>query len=252
MSNSNNLHFLSLIQEFKALGEFARFANRMWTWGILKRSERSCAILLIPGFLAGDATLYPFANWLRSRGHRVFFSGILANADCPRRAIERLARILCELHERYGEKLVVIGHSLGGIYARELARRHPECVEQTILMGSPIRDPHRMSNPFIKMLASLTVHIHESARGCSGDMSTICGVHSPTPPPDVPESIIYSKSDGVVDWRSCIESAPNVQIFEVDSTHVGLPYNLNSLEIVQQLIDSEPDSSSEKTSANLH
>ena len=252
MSNSNNLNFLSLIQEFNVLGEFAKFTNRMWTWGWWKRPERSCAILLIPGFMAGDATLYPFANWLRARGHRVFFSGIMANADCPRRAVERLSRILRELQERYGEKLVVIGHSLGGVYARELARRHPECIEQIILLGSPIKDPQRMSNPFVKMLASLMIRFHESTRGCSGDLSTICGVHSPTPPPDVPESIIYSKSDGVIDWRSCYESAPNVRTFEVDSTHVGLPYNLKSLKIVQDLIDAAPDYTNEKSSTGLH
>jgi pimeloyl-ACP methyl ester carboxylesterase len=252
MNHSYNLPFFSLLQEFKALGEFAKFANQIWTWGTFRRSSHPRAILLIPGFMAGDATLYPFANWLRSRGHRVFFSGIFANADCPRRAIERLSRILCELHERYGEKLVVIGHSLGGIYARELARRHPGYIEQIVLMGAPIHEPHQMSNPFIKMLASLTIHIHESARGCSGDMSTICGVHSLTPPPGVPESIIYSKSDGVVDWRSCIESAPNVRIFEVDSTHVGLPYNLASLKIVQELIEAEPVFQDEGSSDRLH
>jgi pimeloyl-ACP methyl ester carboxylesterase len=241
-SNGNGLSFLSLLQEFKAVGEFAKFANRLWVWGLDRRPERSCAILLIPGFMAGDATLYPFANWLRSRGHRVYFSGITANADCPRRAIERLGRILQELHERYGEKLVVVGHSLGGIYARELARRYPELIEQTILLGSPIHEPHRRSNPFVKMLALLTIHIHESARGCSGDLATICGVHQETPPTEVQETIIFSKSDGVVDWRSCVETGPNIRAFEVDSTHVGLPYNLDTLRVVNKVIgDSQVD-----------
>jgi pimeloyl-ACP methyl ester carboxylesterase len=193
--------------------------------------------LLIPGFLAGDVTLYPFANWLRSLGHQVFFSGILANADCPRRAINRLSRILEEQYVRHGEKLVVIGHSLGGIYAREMARRMPQFVEQTILLGAPVQQPDRHSNPFVKMLASLTLRVHESSRGCFCQMDDICGIHSATPPPGVPEAIIFSKSDGVVDWMSCLESGPDVHTFEVDSTHCGLPYNLDTLRIVHDLLE---------------
>lgn len=234
---SNNLSFLDLIQEFKAFGEFAKFANTAWTWRWTPRTERPQAILLIPGFLAGDVTLYPLANWLRSRGHHVFFSGILANADCPRRAIERLARILQKQYERHGEKLVLIGHSLGGIYARELARRMPQCVEQTILMGAPVQAPGQHSHPFVKMLASMTMRVHEATRGCACAMENVCGVHLDTPPPNVPESLVFSKSDGVVSWTSCLESGPNVQAFEVDSTHCGLPYNLETLRIVHRLLE---------------
>src|SRR5579864_633064 len=140
MSNSRggSLNLMDLFQEFRVVREVAQFAQRAWTWPIAQRADRARSILLIPGFLAGDATLYPFANWLRSRGHQVFFSGILANTDCPRRVIDRLTNIVLERCARAGEKLVVIGHSLGGIYARELGRRLPECIEQVILLGSPI------------------------------------------------------------------------------------------------------------------
>lgn len=238
---NSNLNFLNLVHEFKAFGEFARFANSVWTWRLAPRTERPQEILLIPGFLAGDATLYPFANWLRSRGHRVHFSGILANADCPQRAIKRLSRILQQLYGRHDEKLVVIGHSLGGIYARELARRMPEAIEQTILLGSPIHAPHQNSNPFVKMLASLTMSVHGSTRGCVCDLNSVCGVNRTSPPIDVPEAIVFSKSDGVVDWASCLESAPNVRTFEVDSTHCGLPYNLETLRIVHELLETAPD-----------
>jgi triacylglycerol lipase len=240
MSDSSNLNFLGLLQEFRALGEFARFAGRAWTWPFASRAQTPKPILLIPGFMAGDATLYPFADWLRSRGHSVFFSGILANADCPRRAIERLARILIDLHARSGEKLVVIGHSLGGIYARELARRLPECVEQVILLGSPVKEPNRNANPYIKMLALLTQRMHHKpGEQCPTDRASVCGVHSYDPPPGIPEAIIYSKSDGVVDWTSCVETGPEVIAFEVESTHCGLPYNLDTLEIVRSRIEAD-------------
>ena len=233
---TSDLSFINLLQEFRAVGEFAKFAGHAWTWRLGGQATKSRSILLIPGFLAGDATLYPFANWLRSRGHQVFFSGILANAACPRRVIDRLTGIVIERRARASEKLVVIGHSLGGIYARELGRRLPECIEQVILLGSPIKDPHIHSNPYVKMLAVLTRHIHETAHACSGELATICGVHG-AEAPHVPETLIYSKSDGVVDWVSCIEDGPNVRAFEVDSTHCGLPYNLDTLRIVRKRLE---------------
>jgi pimeloyl-ACP methyl ester carboxylesterase len=233
---TTDLNFINLLQEFRAVGEFAKFAGHAWTWRLGNRAAKSRSILLIPGFLAGDATLYPFANWLRSRGHQVFFSGILANTDCPRRVVDRLTNIVIERYARAGEKLVVIGHSLGGIYARELGRRLPECIEQIILLGSPIKDPHIHSNPYVKMLAMLTRYIRENGHGCTDQLATICGVHG-AEAPQIPETLIYSKSDGVVDWASCIEDGPEVRTFEVDSTHCGLPYNLDTLRIVRRRIE---------------
>jgi pimeloyl-ACP methyl ester carboxylesterase len=166
----------------------------------------------------------------------VFFSGILANTDCPRRVIDRLTSIVLKRRARASEKLIVIGHSLGGIYARELGRRLPACIEQVILLAAPIKDPHIHSNPYVKMLALLTRHIRETGYGCSGDLATICGVHGHEAP-HIRETLIYSKSDGVVDWASCIEEGPNVRAFEVDSTHCGLPYNLDTLRIVRQRVE---------------
>jgi len=236
-TGTTNLNFLNLLHEFRAVGEFARFAQRAWTWPFARRAGRPRSILLIPGFLAGDVTLYPFADWLRSRGHQVFFSGILANADCPRRVIARLERILRERGESADEKVVVIGHSLGGIYARELARRLPQHVDQVILLGAPIREPLRHSNPYVKMVALITHRLRESGHGCSGDMASVCGVHSFEPPPGIPETLIYSKHDGVVDWASCVESGPDVTAFEVQSTHCGIPYNLDTMRIVRERIE---------------
>jgi len=234
---TENLNFISLLKEFRAVGEFSSFVRHSWTWPLVKQPEHGRQILLIPGFLAGDATLYPFANWLRSRGHHVFFSGIMANADCPQHAMTRLQRILRDLHKHSEEKVVVIGHSLGGIYARELARRMPECIDQVILLGSPIKEPLRYSNPFVKMLATVTRHVQEASHGCSGDMATICGVNADEPPPGVPETLVYSRRDGVVNWHGCVEHGPGVSAFEVDSTHCGLPYNDDTMRIVRQKIE---------------
>jgi len=204
-------------------------------WPFDKKAERPSSILLIPGFLAGDATLYPFANWLRAHGHRVFFSGILANADCPRRAVDRLGHILTDLHRQAGRKLVIIGHSLGGIYARELARRFPSKVDQIILLGAPIHEPLNHANPYVVMMARMTLRLHR--HGCDCDPETMCGVNGAAPPPGIPETLIYSKRDGIVDWPGCIECGPNVEAIEVASSHVGLPYSPDTLRVITEKIE---------------
>jgi pimeloyl-ACP methyl ester carboxylesterase len=232
---NGNLSFFDLLHEFRAMGEFAGFANSAWTWRAGERPERPKSILLIPGFMAGDSTLYPFANWLRARGHRVFFSGIIANLDCPRHAVERLGRILAEQYSRGGARLVIIGHSLGGIYARELARRYPDKVEQIILLGSPIHAPLEHANPYLVMVARLTRRLRHH-HDC--DLETICGINGSAPPPGVRETVIYSKSDGIVDWPSCIEQGPNVETIEVAGTHVGLPYNPQTLRAIKEKLES--------------
>jgi triacylglycerol lipase len=242
MSNTNggsNLNLMDLLQEFRVVREVAQFAQRAWTWPIAQRADRARSILLIPGFLAADATLYPFANWLRARGHQVYFSGILANVDCPRRAVDRVGRILNELSAKTDGKLIVIGHSLGGIYARELARRFPKLVDQVILLGSPIHEPQKHSNPYVKMLASLTQRIHGANCDCPSYTANLCGVNSDVPPPGVRETLIYSKSDGVVDWESCIEKGPRIEAIEVNSTHCGIPYNLDTLRIIRERIEND-------------
>ncbi|HKV54068.1 MAG TPA: alpha/beta hydrolase [Candidatus Binataceae bacterium] len=239
-AESSDLNFINLLSEFRAVGEFARFAGHAWTWRLGGRAANPRSILLIPGFLAGDATLYPFANWLRSRGHQVYFSGILANTECPKRAMDRLAGMLTGHSRRAGEKLVVIGHSLGGIYARELARRLPEFVEQVILLASPIHNPLKHANPYVKMLAVVTRRMNDGNHGCcDGELATVCGVNLPEPPADISETLIYSKSDGVVDWTACVEEGPKVTAFRVDSTHCGLPYNLETLRIVRTRIEGQ-------------
>jgi triacylglycerol lipase len=98
--------------------------------------RRGRGVLLIPGFLAGDLSLVPLASRLRELGCRVFFSGIWCNVECPVHTMPRLETVLRKVNHKAGGKVTLIGHSLGGTYARELARRSPDLVERVILLGS--------------------------------------------------------------------------------------------------------------------
>lgn len=205
-----------------------------WTISDKQGSEGVSKILLIPGFMAGDMSLYALATGLRGMGHRVFFAGIWVNIDCPRETIGRLSRALEEIYRTDGRKVVVVGHSLGGIYARELARRFPELIERTILLGSAIREPLDNSNPFVRMWFMATRRRHHEGDSCVEHLSSLCGAHSSDPAPDIAQTIVYSRRDAVVDWRSCLETGPHIEAIEVRAGHNSMPFSPEVFAIVAE------------------
>ena len=110
------------------------------------RPHNAKVAMLIPGFMAGDMTLAPLANFCRWLGHRAVYAGILSNSECPRETMRKLNARLTLACEKFDQPIVVIGQSLGGVYAREIAREQPELVERVISLGSPIRMPRRHAN----------------------------------------------------------------------------------------------------------
>jgi pimeloyl-ACP methyl ester carboxylesterase len=214
--------------------------NGVNVWKTLRRSrEKGAKVLLIPGFWTGDQSLYPLAWRLRAAGHRVFFAGIWLNNGCPRATVESLSDALRKLYESDHEPLVVIGHSLGGIFARELARRSPAMIERIILMGSAIRNPLASTNPFVLTWYVVSRPGHREGGGCVDSLADLCGTHY-LEPPGLPETIIYSKRDEVVNWTSCLESGPEVESFEVNASHCLLPYNPEVVRIILKRLKREP------------
>ena len=94
-------------------------------------------VLLIPGFMAGDLSLGTMSSWLRRAGYCTHRTGIRANFDCSEEACPRLEARLEHMAERHGERVIVIGQSRGGVFARALAARRPELVEGIVTLGSP-------------------------------------------------------------------------------------------------------------------
>ncbi len=115
------------------------------------RAPRRPPVLLIPGFMAGDASLTMLAGWLRRRGHTVRLSGIRINAGCAGRELTRLERVLAD----FDEPAIVIGQSRGGTLARALAVRHPEAVAAVVMLGSPVLDPLAVSAGVMRTIRSV-------------------------------------------------------------------------------------------------
>lgn len=219
-----------LLGETRLFAEIASFALYGFFHRALPNMRRHRqAVLLIPGFGAGDMSLSPLGGRLRELGYRIFYSGIRCNVDCPAHMLPRLERVVREACRKTRGKVVIIGHSLGGIYARELACRFPELVDRAILLGSPVKAPLEGSNRFLRPL------FEWAHRGCPGRLQTTSGsaeVEMSPRPPRVPETLIYSKSDGVVQWQNCVESGAQAEAIEIPSSHCGLPFHPEAFEII--------------------
>jgi triacylglycerol lipase len=193
-------------------------------------------VLLMPGFLAGDASLTVMQGWLQRMGYDPHGSGQVFNVDCSDRAFERLDARLADIHERTGRRVALIGHSRGAHFAKALAHRRPERVAGVISLGAGLDTPFDISVPTKAAVAAVrAVHSRRSA-GC---MTEGCGcpfaTHYAAPfPEDVPLTSVYSREDGVVWWEACV--VPYARNVEVTGSHVGLAFNRKAYRAVAEAL----------------
>ena len=188
------------------------------------------AVMLIPGFLAGDNSLSVMAEWLRRMGHRPHMSGIRLNVDCSNRCLLGLERRLEGIADRSGRKVAIVGHSRGGHFAKALAHRRPELVSRVISMGAGLDTPFAISAPTLGAVAAVRAVHHRTTDRTTrhGCLTAGCGCdfahhYRAAFPEQVPITSIFSKGDGVVRWQSCV--VPYARCVEVTGSHIGLAFN---------------------------
>ncbi len=207
-----------------------------------RRRPDAPPVLLIPGFMAGDASLAMMRHWLRRRGHRVASSGMVANVNCAERIVTRLESQLERHALSAGGPVFLIGQSRGGALARALAVRRPELVSGLVMLGSPVREPLAVSAPVlqtVRLLARL------GDLGLPGLFSSSCGegeccerfdrqLAAPLRE-ELEATAIYSRSDAIVDWRACLD--PYAEQVEVDSSHCGMSVHPAVYRVLDRVLD---------------
>jgi triacylglycerol lipase len=186
------------------------------------------AVMLIPGFLAGDGSLATMTHWLRQNGYHTRRAGIRANVGCSEEACARLEARLEGFAEHTGGRVSIVGQSRGGVFARALAVRRPDLVEGIVTLGSPTVSQLRI-HPLVLAQVGVVSALGTFAklpglfswnclRGacCEGFREAITGEF----PSGIGYVAMYSRSDGVVDWHSCLDEA--AQLVEVESSHCGM------------------------------
>lgn len=186
------------------------------------------AVVLVPGLAGTDEYMLPMYLWLGRIGYRPYFSGVGFMADCPRALSAKLHETICRAYTETGRRRVhLIGHSLGGIFARAMATRKPEKIASVITLGSPFRG--QVAHKSVFTVAGL---VRRWMRERNPDLPGECGTshcscsfgRSLTGhwPKSVLQTAIYSPNDGLVDWQHCLTGREGVDV-EVQSTHLGMP-----------------------------
>ena len=169
-------------------------------------------VLVLPGLAAGDASTALLRRFLRSRGYAASGWGQGLNLGLRDGVMERAHDRLRELYAEYGRTVSLIGWSLGGLYARELAKLSPELVRLVITLGSPFTGHPRDTNAW---------RLYEFASGHRIDSHDFHGPLRAAPP--VPTTSIWSTTDGVVSWRCSVETRREfAENIVVTSSHLGL------------------------------
>jgi pimeloyl-ACP methyl ester carboxylesterase len=187
-------------------------------------------VLLVPGFMAGDYTLAGLHALLRTDGYRTYKSHIRVNVGCTREAADRLEQRIESIAIRRGRKVSLVGHSLGGMLARGVAARRPDLVHGIVAMGSPIVAPGAVHQVLAWDADLLTRLARAGFGGLMGEDCLAGGCarqsfdESRAPlDPSVDFTVIYSRRDGIVDWRACLD--PDAEAVEVATSHLGMAFD---------------------------
>jgi pimeloyl-ACP methyl ester carboxylesterase len=183
---------------------------------------------LIPGFLAGDGSLALMANWLRRAGYRPSTAGMRANVACSGAAHERLEQRLERMVEEQGQRAVVIGQSRGGSMAKVLAVRRPDLICGLVTLGSPHVKPLAV-HPLVRLQVEAVSRLGSLGapglftRSCmDGDCCASFWDDLAAPlRAGVGFVAVYSRSDGVVDWKACLDPHADDRV-EVGASHCGM------------------------------
>ena len=230
---------VAVLREGSALTEAGRYAVSAWgARGARRRTPPLGArprrvgepVVLVPGFLAGDSSLGPMSRTLRHLGFRTYRADVRANVGCTMSAAAQLEERIAEVARRRGSRVRVVGHSLGGMLARGVAARRPDLVAGIVTMGSPVLAPgaHHVS-----LARSVEVLVRLNRAGVRGLMAEDCVAgacaresfdQARAPMPEgVDFTAIFSRRDGIVDWRACLD--PAARAVEVRSSHVGMAFD---------------------------
>src|SRR5215218_443493 len=205
---------------------------------------RGRPVLLIPGFLAGDGSLSMMAGWLKRAGYRPSRAGIVSNVNCAGVLLPRLEKRLERLVELQGKRAAVVGQSRGGTLAKVLAKRRPDLVSGVVALGSPQVDPLAV-HPLVRLQVEAVSRLGSLGapglfkRSClNGDCCASFWEDLAGPlAAGIPLVSVYSKSDGVVDWHSCLD-AHATELVEIRASHCGMAVSRAAWRAVAEALES--------------
>lgn len=184
-------------------------------------------VMIMPGFFTGPTRMRYLARLLEQAGHKTKHWGLGLNLGPTRENFSDLERRLVEVHERYGQQVVLLGWSLGGLFARELAKLQPGAVSKVITMGTPFSGSPRANNAW---------RLYQLVAGHRVDEPPVGGERREKPP--VETVALWSPCDGVIAPRSaCGVPGERDRAIALRCTHMGFSYAPEAVYTVLRELD---------------
>jgi pimeloyl-ACP methyl ester carboxylesterase len=187
-------------------------------------------VIVFPGLGASDTSTLALRNFLRSRGYSPHPWGLGFNFGPRHGVLAGCHALVRQVVQRHGERASLIGWSLGGLYAREIAKVMPRRVRCVITLGTPFAGHPRSTNAwrFFELVSGQSAH----------DPELLAALREPPP---VPTTSIYSRSDGIVSWRASLNApSPRTENIEVQASHLGLGLNPLALYAIADRLRQHP------------
>jgi pimeloyl-ACP methyl ester carboxylesterase len=201
----------------------------VWPWLASTVNERPHVVLVIPGFTTSGRSTKVLRKTLRSLGYEAHTWNQGINFGVRRELFNGVTKELDRLYDKYDAKVSLIGQSLGGVYARQLAKIRADKVCQVITLGSPINDPEGQGSHASNLYRILNPEqlVEDEASWPFSDWIL-------DEPPAVPTTVIYSRYDGICHWETCVQNGEfdHVENIEVIGSHIGMAIN----PVIQYLI----------------
>lgn len=217
--SSRRLGLLAATEPARALASAGAFAAGFPLLRLAPRGEPH-PVLVLPGLMASDISTGTLRRWLRGLGYPVVGWELGRNRGPTQEVVDALPALVKRLADEHGGPVSIVGQSLGGIFARRLALRAPAEVRQVTSLGSPFRHaPQRGDDsPAARLYRSF------APRHATGPATAGRGrLARPLP---VPSTSVYSRWDGVVDWRACLqEVTPTSENVAVHASHLGMGFD---------------------------
>jgi pimeloyl-ACP methyl ester carboxylesterase len=219
-----------------------RAVLELGAFGLLRRQMRNLPkgdghpVLVLPGFMASDRSTRPMRRLFDDLGYKSYAWGLGRNVRFNETREREMSDLVERIYEENGEKLSIVGWSLGGVFARELAKMHPDIIRFVISLGSPISNNRRHSAPSRLFEAINGKETKPEAEGRYRDLEAA---------PPVPTTSILTRTDGVVAWRGsvqCPTKGEDTENIVVPASHVGLGVNpLVMVAVADRLAQPEDD-----------
>lgn len=208
---------LTLAEPGRAMGELASFYALRPLMGQLPKGDGH-GVLVLPGFMASDYSTGPLRRLLCDLGYDCAGWNLGRNIKVDQARIDAMMECVDELHDRSGRPISIVGWSLGGVFARELAKLAPEKVRLVISLGSPICDDRGHTN---------AARLFEYLNGKEPEIMRDGNFQALAEAPPVPTTSILTRTDGVVHWRGSVQRCgrEDCENIEVLASHCGLGVN---------------------------